>query len=86
MALRQLDDEDEHVRAWAVRLLVDDGKTPTPAVIAAFAALASRSKPSGLVRLFLASTLQRLPVNADRWPLAEALAARAEYADDPTSR
>ena len=37
---------------------------------------------SGLVLLYLASALQKLAL-ADRWAIAEALAARSEFADDP---
>ena len=41
----------------------------------------ARTESSGLVRLALASTIQRLPVD-DRLPLATALMSRAEDADD----
>ena len=41
----------------------------------------ARKDSSGLVRLALASTIQRLPVD-DRLPLAEALMSRTEDADD----
>ena len=71
---------NEHVRAWAVRLLVDD-RAPAEAAARAFAARAPGER-SGLVLLYLASALQKLPL-ADRWAIAEALAARAEFADDP---
>jgi putative membrane-bound dehydrogenase-like protein len=50
-------------------------------VLETFAALAVSSDRSGLVRLHLASSLQRLPLEA-RWPIATALAQRAEDAND----
>jgi len=86
---------DEHVRAWAVRLLSEAWPLDTlmsvrptwqpdfaaaeqaaPAWREEFVRLA-REDQSGLVRLALASALQRLPV-AERIPLAQALVARGE--------
>ena len=88
-----LDDPDEHVRTWAIRLLTDAwpidslfGPRPNrlpkgdPKLEKKFVELA-KSDPSGLVRLALASTLQRLPVSS-RGELAQALAGRAEDAQD----
>jgi putative membrane-bound dehydrogenase-like protein len=77
--LSQLAHEDESIRAWSVRLL-GDGKTPSVRAVNAFAALAPHER-SGLVLLYLASALQELPP-ADRWKLAEELAARADFAVD----
>jgi len=81
--------EHESVRAWAIRFLTDTLPIDTifsfrggpdvelPADLRTeFAALA-REDPSGLVRLVLASTLQRLPVG-QRVPLAQALVSRSE--------
>lgn len=65
----------EDIRSWAVTLLCEDN-TPSPAVLRRFVRLAS-SGDSPLVRLSLASALQRLPP-ADRWDLARALASRGE--------
>jgi putative membrane-bound dehydrogenase-like protein len=70
---------DEHVRVWAVRLL-GDGKPPSAEALRALCALAPRD-PSGLVLLYLSSALQELPA-ADRWSLAEELAARSDFAAD----
>jgi putative membrane-bound dehydrogenase-like protein len=91
--LRLTRDDHEAVRAWAVRLLTDvlpldtmmsrrPGADVTPAaeVFAELTRLAG-TDPSGLVRLVLASTLQRLPV-AQRAELAAPLLARAQDADD----
>jgi len=54
--------------------------TPSPLVFAELNRLA-KSEPSGLVRLALASALQRLPV-LQRIPLARSLLTKAEDADD----
>jgi hypothetical protein len=77
--LKLLDHENEHVRSWAVYLLVQDRDAPAEAV-RRFATLA-REDPSPLVRLYVASALQRVPVE-QRWDAVEALMARAEDATD----
>jgi putative membrane-bound dehydrogenase-like protein len=81
--------DHESVRTWAIRFLTDSLPIDTiysrrggpdvalPAELRReFAALA-RNDPSGLVRLLLASTLQRLPVG-QRLDMAEALVSRSE--------
>ena len=78
--LSELRQSDENVRAWIVRLLGDAGSLSAEAARAC-SSLASE-EPSGLVLLYLASALQRL-VPADRWELAEQVAARAQFASDP---
>ncbi len=92
--LALLADDHEAVRAWGIRLLTDGypldavvneeprnrGRMLPPALSAAFLRAAATDK-SGLVRLALASALQRLAI-ADRLPLAAALAARTEDAAD----
>lgn len=91
--LTLLDDGDEHMRVWAIRLLTDEWpidsvygpmahrKTPSdPELRDRFVEMA-KSDQSGLVRLALASTLQRMPVE-DRVVLASALAGRVEDAGD----
>ena len=90
-----LRDEDEHVRTWAIRLLSDawpldtclgqrppdrSEAQPAPELLAEFARMA-REDQSGLVRLALASLLQRLPAAA-RPAVAGPLLARAEDAED----
>jgi putative membrane-bound dehydrogenase-like protein len=72
-----LDHENEHVRSWAIRLLSDDRKLASDKAAAMAAA-----DPSPLVRLFLASALQRMEPSS-RWPVVEKLAQRAEDAEDP---
>jgi len=93
--VRLLQDRDPHVRANAVRLLTEDWPLDTifgephpdlartacdAAVVRELVHLAAHAE-SGLVRLVLASTLQRLPVD-QRLALATPLAARAEDAND----
>ena len=81
----RLADEHASVRAWAVRLLVDD---PTGEAVATAApdwlgnALAQLAKhePAGIVRLHLAGALGKLPSRI-RWPIAESLADGASDAD-----
>jgi putative membrane-bound dehydrogenase-like protein len=89
-----LQDPDEHLRTWAIRLLTDewpldlrDATRPQraelkadPALLAEFHRLAAED-PSGLVRLALASALQRLPLQ-DRKELVLRLASRPEDAAD----
>lgn len=75
-----LDHPSEYLRAWAIRLLVEDRKVPAPAM-EKFRNLAESDR-SPYVRLHLASSLQRLPLDK-RWPVVEALAAHADDANDP---
>ena len=77
--LALLDSPHEYVRGWAVQLSLESG-TPSPQVLSKLAQLAA-ADPSPVVRLYLASALQRLPLER-RWPIAEALAAHAEDASD----
>jgi putative membrane-bound dehydrogenase-like protein len=78
--LEQLRNPSEHVRAWAVQLLCDDVQ-PSAAARAAFRKLAVQES-SGLVLQFLASSLQRTPLE-ERCELAERIAAHADFAMDP---
>ena len=92
--LRMILDIDETSRPWAIRLLTDTlpidtatGKRPPGRdpglkddLLAEFVKLAEKD-PSGLVRLVLASTLQRLPAS-QRLALATPLVAHSEDAND----
>lgn len=71
---------EEHIRAWATRLLVEDG-TPSPATLVAFEEMARRDQ-SALLRMHLASALQRIDLDA-RWSVFANLAQRSEDAHDP---
>ncbi len=90
---QQLSHDNEHIRAWGVRLLTDHWPldtilsdrpvhrgVPDPDDLTALNNLAE-GEPSGLVRLMLSSTLQRLPI-PDRTELAQALSGRAKDALD----
>lgn len=70
---------NEFVRAWQIQLLCED-KVVSPEVLKEFIRLAREDK-SPVVRLYLASAMQRLPVE-DRWEVLEALSQRAEDAND----
>ena len=76
----QLRHESEHVRVWAIQLLVDQG-TISDATRDAFVDLSEREQ-SGLVLTFLASSLRR-HTSADRWELAQNLVRKPAFADDP---
>jgi putative membrane-bound dehydrogenase-like protein len=76
---KQLEHADEHVRSWAIRLLCDEGK-PGPVARVTFAAMAKNDQ-SGLVRLYLASAMQKIEP-ADRFAIADNLAKHAEDAGD----
>jgi hypothetical protein len=78
--LALFDHANEHIRAWAVRLL-SDRNAPSNAAMKRMVDLA-KAEDSSLVRLYLAAALQRIPI-ASRWPLGRALAAHAENANDP---
>ena len=85
MLLDTLADSDPFVRAWAVRLLVDDaspaGRQPSAAVVERLVALAAKD-PAAPVQLHLASAIGRLDDDA-AWRLARAIAAHAQHAADP---
>ena len=76
----QLEHDSEHVRVWAIQLLVDQG-TISQATRDAFVDLSDRES-SGLVLTFLASSLQRHS-HADRWKLAQNLVGKSKFAADP---
>jgi putative membrane-bound dehydrogenase-like protein len=77
--VQALNDQDEYVRAWAIQLLCED-RSPPGAAVQKFSQLA-RDDRSPVVRLYLASALQRL--NADvRWSIAAGLMTHAEDGPD----
>jgi len=77
--LELLKSDSEYVRSWAVYLTVAFRKS-SPEAVRQLAALA-RTEPSALVRLSLASALQRVPVD-QRWDTLTALFAHGEDAGD----
>jgi putative membrane-bound dehydrogenase-like protein len=76
---RLLDDPEPAVRGWAIQLAAER-KNVSPPMLERFAKLAA-SDLSPVVRLALASALQRIPPPA-RYPIATALVAHAEDAGD----
>ncbi|WP_323134290.1 PVC-type heme-binding CxxCH protein [Tellurirhabdus rosea] len=74
-----LADRDEYVRAWAIQLLCEDKAAPAEA-LNVFARMA-REDASPVVRLYLASALQRMNASS-AWPIAEALARHGEDTED----
>ena len=78
--VQSLAHENEHMRWWAIKFL-SESEEFSDAHREMFIKRA-REERSGLVRLGLASALQRLPLDK-RWELAEALASHAEDAKDP---
>jgi putative membrane-bound dehydrogenase-like protein len=73
-----LSDTSEYVRAWAIQLRCE--YVPDAETMAKFATMA-KDDPSPVVRLYLASALQRLPAN-DAWPIAEGLLSHDADAKD----
>jgi putative heme-binding domain-containing protein len=69
-----------YVRAWTVQLVLE-AKQCSEGLRILLVERALRD-PSPVVRLYLASALQRLPLG-DRWSLAQALVKHAEDAADP---
>jgi len=79
VALSALKDNDEYVRAWAIQLAVEQHRI-SEQILDRFAALA-RGDPSPVVRLYLASALQRIPVE-QRHATLEGLCAHKEDRND----
>jgi putative heme-binding domain-containing protein len=74
-----LDDGNLYVRAWTIQLLLENRKLSKG--LAGKLASLSRTERSPVVRLYLASALQRLPLD-DRWPIANGLLTHADDAGD----
>jgi putative membrane-bound dehydrogenase-like protein len=77
--LKLLAHDNEYVRSWAIQLLLERNQ-PSDEALRKFAAMA-RQDPSPLVRLYLASGLQRIAVET-RWDVVAGLLARDEDASD----
>ena len=78
--LDHLNHPSEHVQAWAVRLLCDRHGELSERVLKAFKYRAEFAK-SGLLRLYLASAMQRMPLK-DRFDVAIDLVHYEQDADD----
>lgn len=77
--IRLMNYKNEHVRSWAVQLAAENKKVG-PEILKKIEQLA-KSDPSPVVRLYLSSALQRLPVS-QRWKSLEALTLKGEDAED----
>ena len=77
--LESLKDSDEYVRSWAIQLLCED-KNPSAAALAAFAKMA-KEDVSPVVRLYLASAMQRID-GESAWQVVEQLALHGEDNED----
>jgi len=87
-----LNHDSEHVRAWAIQFLCDSsainafqpqqnaGWKLEAEVLQQFAVMA-KTDPSPIVRLYLASAVQRLPFS-ERWSILEGLVSHAEDVSD----
>src|SRR5205807_2644141 len=76
---RGLADPGAHVRAWTVQLALEAGG-PSDELLQKLAEMA-RADASPVVRLYLASALQRMPVEK-RWDVLRGLLAHGEDAAD----
>ena len=74
-----LSHRDEYLRAFAIQFLMED-KKPSAASQARLASMA-RTDKSPVVRLYLASALQRLP-HEQRWPILANLSQHTEDTED----
>jgi putative membrane-bound dehydrogenase-like protein len=84
VARKALADSDEYVRAWGIQLQLDggDGGAGTASQVARDEMLKlAKADPSAVVRLYLASAIQRLP-EAAAWAVTEALAQHGEDRED----
>ena len=79
MLLKALNDKDAYIRAWAIQLLCED-RSPSSKATDKFIAMAA-SDPSPVVRLYLASAMQRLEKNTS-WKIAGELVKHAEDIND----
>jgi putative membrane-bound dehydrogenase-like protein len=77
--INSLSDKDQYIRAWAIQLLCEDLK-PSKEALARFKSMA-KDDSSPVVRLYLTSALQRIPLS-EKWLLAESLIQHAEDEKD----
>lgn len=77
--VQSLSDKDPHVRSWAIQMLCEDMK-PSTAALSKFKKMAE-DDPSPVVRLHLASALQRIP-QKDALAIGTSLVKHGEDAND----
>ena len=73
-------DKQEHIRIWAMKLLVDEGKASREASRAILER--AKNERSPLVRLHFASIMRNLS-EQDRWKLTEVLSESEDLKSDP---
>jgi putative membrane-bound dehydrogenase-like protein len=78
--MRGLNDKGPRIRAWSIQLALEEMDRKSPELVTKLATMA-RIDPSPVVRLYLASGLQRLPLD-QRWSILEGLLAHGEDATD----
>ena len=76
---RSLDDQDPHVRSWAIQMSCEDTSPPTE-LTGKFVQLAAED-PSPVVRLYLAAAVQRVDLET-KWLVLERLTQHAEDTSD----
>jgi putative heme-binding domain-containing protein len=81
MISQLLHDKEEYVRGWTIQLALDAQKVDFKNYIGHFIALAHHD-PSPVVRRYIASALQRVPLGS-RVAVLDRLTEHAEDADDP---
>jgi putative membrane-bound dehydrogenase-like protein len=74
-----LSNQSEYIRSWAIQFLAEN-KSISSDVLKQFGVMAKNDK-SALVRLYLASAMQRIEPN-ERWDVVEALAQKTEDISD----
>jgi putative membrane-bound dehydrogenase-like protein len=75
-----LSDKHEYVRAWAIQLAVENDHSQLAELLPQFATMAQHDA-SPVVRLYLASAMQRVPAD-QRWEIVRHLTAHAEDTQD----
>jgi putative membrane-bound dehydrogenase-like protein len=80
-ALEELKSDKPYVVAWAIQFLCEEHKTAALASMTAEFTTLAKTSPSPVVRLYIASALQRMPEDA-RWDVLGGLLAHAEDAGD----
>ncbi|MCI0642343.1 MAG: DUF1080 domain-containing protein, partial [Gemmataceae bacterium] len=76
---KALGDKSPYVRAWTIQLALENGKT-SPGLLTLLEGMAT-SDASPVVRLYLASACDRLPLD-QRWTILEGLLAHSEDSGD----
>lgn len=77
--MEALKDSSEYMRGWAIQLALESG-TPSKALLSKLAELAAHD-PSPVVRLYLGSAANRLPLD-QRWEILAGLVSHAEDSSD----